>query len=65
MPGETGLLIPVRSSKFLEDAMSNFASNIQLVNEMGLNARKRAVNHFSENSITLKILQLYKNMLNG
>jgi glycosyltransferase involved in cell wall biosynthesis len=63
LPGETGLLIPVRSSKFLKNAMSNLASNIQLVNDMGLNARKRAINHFSENSITLKILQLYKNML--
>ena len=59
---ETGLLTPARSFKFLEKAMLKLIDN-KLRNEMGLNARKRAIANFSHESITLKILQLYKGLI--
>ena len=61
--GKTGLLVPVRSSKFLKRAMLKLVNNNELLNEMGLNARKRAINYFSQDNITLKILKLYKRMI--
>jgi len=61
--GETGLLVSVRSSKLLEGAMLELLNNDKLRNEMGVNARKRAVYHFSQDNITLKILQLYKRLI--
>jgi glycosyltransferase involved in cell wall biosynthesis len=60
---ETGLLVPVRSSKHLERAMLKLLNNDKLRNEMSLNARKRAIHHFSQDDITLKILQLYKGLM--
>jgi glycosyltransferase involved in cell wall biosynthesis len=61
--GETGLLVPARSSKLLEGAMLKLINNGKLRNEMSLNARKRAIHHFSQDDITLKILQLYKGLM--
>jgi glycosyltransferase involved in cell wall biosynthesis len=61
--GETGLLVPARSSKLLEEAMLKLVNNDKLRNEMGLNARKRVTYHFSQDNITLKILKLYKGLL--
>jgi glycosyltransferase involved in cell wall biosynthesis len=61
--GETGLLVPARSSKLLEGAMLKLINNGKLRNEMSLNARKRAIHHFSQDNITLKILQLYKGLM--
>jgi glycosyltransferase involved in cell wall biosynthesis len=60
---ETGLLIPARSGKLLEEAMLKLVNNDKMRNEMGLNARKRAIHHFSQDDITLKILQLYKGLM--
>jgi glycosyltransferase involved in cell wall biosynthesis len=61
--GETGLLVSAGSSKLLEGAMLKLFNNHKLRNEMGLNARKRAIYHFSQDNITLKILQLYKRLI--
>ena len=60
---ETGLLVPVRSSKPLEVAMLKLVNNDKLRNEMGLSARGRAIHNFSQDNITLKILQLYKRLI--
>ena len=60
---ETGFLVPVRSSKPLEGVMLKLVNNDKLRNEMGLNARKRAIYHFSQDNITLEILQLYKRLV--
>jgi len=60
---ETGFLVPARSAKPLEGVMLKLVNNDKLRNEMGMNARKRAVNHFSQDDITLKILQLYKRLM--
>lgn len=61
--GETGLLVPAGSSKFLEGAMLKFVSNEELRNKMSINARNHATYHFSQDDITLKILQLYKGLI--
>ena len=60
---ETGLLVPVRSSKPLEVAMLKLVNNDKLRNEMGLCARNLAIHNFSQDDITLKILQLYKRLI--
>jgi len=60
---ETGLLVPVRSSKLLESAMLRLINNNEFRNKMGLNARKRIIQHFSQDDITLKILQLYRGLI--
>jgi glycosyltransferase involved in cell wall biosynthesis len=60
---ETGLLVLASSSKLLEKAMLKLVNNDTLRNEMGLNARKRATHHFSQEDITLKVLQLYKRLI--
>jgi glycosyltransferase involved in cell wall biosynthesis len=60
---ETGFLVPVRSSKSLEGVMLKLVNNDKLRNKMGLNARKRAIYHFSQDNITLEILQLYKRLV--
>lgn len=60
---ETGILIPVRSSKSIEDAMLKLLKNDKLRHEMGISARNRAINHFSQNNITLEITKLYKRFL--
>jgi glycosyltransferase involved in cell wall biosynthesis len=61
---ETGFLVPVRSSKSLEVAMLKLVNNNELRNKMSLNARRRAIHNFSQDNITLKILQLYKGLIN-
>ena len=38
-------------------------NNDKLRNEMGLSARDRAIHNFSQDNITLKILQLYKRLI--
>ena len=60
---ETGFLVPVRSSKPLEEVMLKLVNNDKLRNEMGTNARKRAIYHFSQDNITLEFLQLYKRLV--
>jgi glycosyltransferase involved in cell wall biosynthesis len=60
---ETGFLVPMGSSKHLEEAMLKLVSNDKLRNEMGSNARKRAINFFSQDKITIEILQLYKRQI--
>ena len=61
--GETGLLVSVRSSKLLEKAMLKLVNNDKMCNEMSLNARRRVTHNFSQDEITLKILQLYKRLI--
>jgi glycosyltransferase involved in cell wall biosynthesis len=61
--GGSGFLVPVRSSKLLEEAMLKLVNNDKLRNEMGSNARKHAIYHFSQDNITLEILQLYKRLI--
>ena len=62
--GETGLLVSVRSTKLLQAAMLQLANDKNLRMAMGFNARKRAIEHFSQDIITSKILQFYKRLIN-
>jgi len=62
-PNETGLLVSARSSKLLEEAMLELVDNDNLRIDMGLNARRRAADLFSQDYITSKILQLYKKLI--
>jgi len=61
---ETGLLVPARSSESLKEAILKLVNNNELRNKMSLNARRRAIHNFSQDNITLKILQLYKGLIN-
>jgi len=63
--GETGLLVPVRSIKFLESAMLKLIDNDLLRKNMGAAARQRVASHFSQEMITKEILQLYKRLINN
>lgn len=60
---KTGLLASAKSSKSLERAMLKLVENGELRDNMGVNARKRAVHHFSQSDITSEILQLYGALL--
>ena len=60
---ETGLLVSARSSKLLEGAMLNLVNNDKSRSKMGARARKRAIYHFSQDNITLEIIQLYKKLV--
>ncbi|MDB9915508.1 glycosyltransferase family 4 protein [Alphaproteobacteria bacterium] len=60
---ETGLLVPARSCMLLEKAMLKLVNNNELRYKMGLNARNRVISQFSQDKITLNILQLYKRLL--
>jgi len=59
----TGFLVPTGSSESLKETMLELANNNELRNKMGLNARNRAINNFSQDYITLKILQFYKELI--
>ena len=60
---DTGLLVPVRSSKLLEVAMLKLINNDKLRNEMGINARKRVIENFSQDNITFNIVKFYKGLI--
>ena len=59
---DTGLLVPARSAHLLEGAMLKLIDNKKMRNEMSINARKRVVNHFSQDNITSQILRLYEGL---
>jgi glycosyltransferase involved in cell wall biosynthesis len=61
--GQTGLLVPARSIKLLENAMVKLINNDELRSNMGRAARQRAVSQFSQETITKEILQLYKGLI--
>ena len=59
---KTGFLIPAGSSESLKEAMLELIDNSELRNKMGLNARRLAIDSFSQDDITLGILELYKEL---
>ena len=61
--GKTGLLFPVKSSGELEVAMLELITNKELRIQLGIEAMDRANNYFSQDDITSKVLDLYKDML--
>lgn len=61
--GETGLLIQAKSSKILEKAMIELISNNKMRCTMGINARRRVIQKFSQEMITSKLIELYKRLI--
>jgi glycosyltransferase involved in cell wall biosynthesis len=58
--GVTGLLTSINSNASLENAMLRLIQDKKLRKKMGQNARIRGVDFFSQESITLEIVKLYK-----
>ncbi len=63
--GETGLLVPVRQSKPLADALERLAEDAALRKKFGTAARRAAETEFAEPVITGQTLALYETMLRG
>ena len=61
--GETGILTSVASKSSLKDAMIKLINDKKLRISMGKKARVRAINFFSQESITIAIVKLYKTLL--
>ena len=58
--GTTGLLVPIRDSVALADAVLKLASDFDLSRQMGLAGRHRVEQLFDERSITSQYLNLYR-----
>jgi len=60
---KTGLLVPVKSKELLREAMLKLADNDKMREKMGRNARIRASRYFSQEGVTLGILQTYQTLI--
>ncbi len=63
--GVNGLLVPVRDSGALADAIQELLQNAELRLQMGAKGRVRAVEEFSEEPITRLVLNEYEKVLQG
>jgi len=63
--GENGLLVPIRSSRALADAIQELLSDSVRRRQMGLEGRKRVATRFSEARLTRETLHVYTGLLNG
>jgi glycosyltransferase involved in cell wall biosynthesis len=61
--GKTGLLVPVQSVAPLADALARLANDPALRAELGANARRAAVEEFSEAQVVAETLDLYRSLL--
>ena len=57
--GYNGLLVPPKDTEALSEAMQKLASNPELRNEMGKNARRTVDERFSWRSIAEEVLKVY------
>jgi glycosyltransferase involved in cell wall biosynthesis len=57
--GLNGFLVPVKDVKALADSMLHLLSHPQLIDEMGISGRKRAVDLFDEKIVFEKTLKVY------
>lgn len=62
--GENGLLVPVRDSKALADALMTLIENPALRARMGKRGREIAVAEFSQEWVVAKTLAVYRELLN-
>ena len=58
--GETGLLVPPRSSAAFADAIEKLATDPQLRNEMGRRARERVLEAFTLDQFVEKTIRVYE-----
>jgi glycosyltransferase involved in cell wall biosynthesis len=63
--GETGLLVPVQSVEPLADALARLANDPALRAALGANARRAAVEEFSEAQVVAETLDLYESLLSN
>ena len=61
--GENGILLPTRDSRLLISALERLLSDHRLRERMGQAARQRVVEHFSNEIINTKTLELYRRIL--
>lgn len=64
IPFETGLLVPVKNSQALAEAILKLITHKQMREEMGLSARKLAEQEFDIKSVIKKHLSIYTALLN-
>ena len=57
--GENGILVPPKNTKALEEAIRKLLKDEKLLNDMGHNARKYAVNYADSNMCLEKLEQFY------
>ena len=63
--GETGLLVPVRSSKDLANAIEVLYKDREKAKKMGISGREKALKQFNENIIIEKQLNIIDNFFNS
>ena len=61
--GETGLLVPARSTQPLADALETLAVDPALRERLGRRAREVAVAEFAEEIVVRQTLDLYRSLL--
>jgi len=59
----TGLVVPPRNSKALAEAINNLASNVSLRDELGKNARQRALNELTAEKMVERTYKVYNDLL--
>jgi glycosyltransferase involved in cell wall biosynthesis len=63
--GENGLLVPIRDSKALADAIQKLLKDSTQRQQMGVAGRQRVVTEFSVGRITRQTLGVYAELMNG
>lgn len=61
--GTTGLVVPPRDSKALSEAINNLANNVSLRDELGKNARQRALNELTAKKMVERTYKVYNDLL--
>lgn len=64
-PGNSGLLVPVRNSQAIADAIELLYRNPELRRSMGDAARQRIADHFRNEDTVSKTLSLYESLLSA
>jgi len=59
----TGLVVPPRNSKALAEAINNLANNVSLRDELGKNARHRALNELTAEKMVDRTYKVYNDLL--
>jgi len=63
IPEKTGLLVPPADPQALAEALNRILVNGDMARSMGLAGRRRAIDHFSWNSIAAKTRKMYEELL--
>ena len=61
--GTTGLVVPPRDSQALAEAINNLANNVSLREELGKNARQRALNELTAKKMVERTFKVYNDLL--